>query len=47
METFQVLYQTSGEASPIQTDKAGIKTKASMGKIQICAKDKKVNVLNK
>ena len=32
MGTFQaVLYPTSGEACPIQTDKDGFKTKASMG----------------
>ena len=42
MGTFQaVLYPTSGEACPIQTDKAGFKTKASTGKIQMCAKGKK------
>ena len=35
------MWRTSGEACRIQRDKAGIKTKASMGKIQICAKEKK------
>ena len=37
-----LLFLTSEEACPIQIVQAGIKTKASMGKIQICAKGKKV-----
>ena len=41
-EHFKQCYTKLVEKHPFQTDKAGFKTKASMGKIQICAKGKKV-----